>query len=161
MIRTVINRINENINYSFEDVKHGIVYPVFHKNIWIPGDRTLEGYVDAIPDSKRESILYWEDYGTITLFNTPRYSRMQTSVRLILWMNFKKMIITYDEAVAEINRAIPKRIGNQVHITRKGQLAKTVDIFARYSYRDAKGYIAPPYDVLALNFDIRYMSTFC
>lgn len=161
MIRSVIDRINENISYSFEDVKHGVVYPVFHKNMWIPGDRNETGYTDAIPDQARQSILYWEDYGTTVLFNSPRYSRMQTSVRLVLWMNFRKIDIPYEDAINEIMRSIPKRIGNDVHIIRRGQQPKTMEIFSRYSYRDAKQYVAPPYDVLALNFDIRYMSTFC
>ena len=162
MIRQIIDQVNTGIDYSFKDTLLGVVYPVLQKTQWIPGDRNGTTYQDAVPDDKKTSIVYWEDYGSTTLFSSPRYHRIQTQVRLIIWMNFNKINgITYNECVREILNCIPKRIGNEVFIMRTGQQAKTSAIFNRYDYRDGKQYVSPPYDVAALDFQIRYMSTYC
>lgn len=162
MIRAIVDNINTHLKYSFKDSLFGVVYPVLNKNQWIPGDRTGKGYMDAVPNQAKISIAYWEDWGTVTLLSTPRYRRMQASLRLILWMNMKKMPShSYDQAVREFLAYVPKKVGNDVLIRRTGQLAKSTEIFARYDYRDAKQYVAPPFDVAAFTFDIKYMDTDC
>jgi hypothetical protein len=162
MIRQVIDEINLHLNYSFKDVLLGVVYPVLSKTQLIPGDRHGAIYVDAVPDDKKRSIVYWEDYGTTTTLSTPRYDRFQTRVRLVCWMNFKLLNHQgYDECVREMFQAVPKRFSNKFIVKRKGYLPKTHDIFSRYNYREGKQFIAPPYDVFALEFDITHMSVHC
>lgn len=161
MIRQIIDELNFKLDYSFKDVLLGIVYPVLNKTQYIPGDRDGLIYKDAVPDDKKKSIVYWEDYGTTTKFSTPRYEKMQTRVRLVCWLNFSLIDWQgYDECIREIMQRIPKRTKN-VAVIRKGQLPKTKDIFGRYNYREGKQYVAPPYDVFALEFDIVYINTYC
>jgi len=162
MIRQVVDIINKNIDFEGLDVLHGVVYPVLNKTQRIPGDRDGTLYVDAVPNSKKANILYWEDYGSIVIDRSVRYTRFQTSVRLIVWMNFKIMNSTnYDNFIKKVLRAVPKKIGNQISIIFKGQQPKSIDIFSRYDYPEGKQYVAPPYDVAAFDFDIRYMNTIC
>ena len=162
MIRDIVDQLNSYLDYSFKDTLKGIVYPVLNKRQWIPGDRTGKGYDDCVPNDKKKSIVYWEDYGTTSILSTPRYNRYQTRVRLIVWLNFGLIEdLTYDDCVREIMNCIPKRIGNELFIFRAGQQPKTPAIFARYDYRDGKQYVAPPFDVAAFDFDIKYMSTYC
>ena len=163
MIRQVIDDINDYMNYSFKDVHFGVVYPVLNKTQKIPGSRDGNQYKDAIPNSSKQSILYWEDYGTTTLLSAPRYSRVESNVRIVMWFNFKKLEEgkTYDECVREVLNSLPKRVGNKIHIFLRGQQPKTEAIFARYDYKEAKQYVAPPYDVAAFDFAIRYMLPYC
>jgi hypothetical protein len=161
MIRSIIDDINRGLDYSFRDVLKGIVYPVWAKTQYIPGSRDGHVYKDAVPDASRKSIVYWEDWGTTNLLNTPRYNRYQTAVRLVVWFNFDRLESTYDDCVREMLNAIPKRTGNEVFIMRNGQMNKGVEIFSRYNYPEGKQYVAPPYDVAAFHFNIRYMSTYC
>jgi hypothetical protein len=164
MIRYIIDEINDKLNYSFRDTLRGIAYPVLNKTVLIPGDRNGMVYEDCVPDDKKKSIVYWEDYGSITVLNTPRYQRITSNVRLIVWMNFrlidKEVSGEYDECVKEILNCIPKRM-KDVFITHVGQQPKTPAIFSRYNYRDGKQYVSPPFDVAAFDFKITYMSTYC
>lgn len=162
MIRQIVDDINKGLEYSFKDVLRGIAYPVLNKTQVIPGDRDGNKYQDCVPDDTKKSIVYWEDYGTTRLFGGPRYDRLQTAVRLVAWLNFKLISHgNYDQCVREILNQIPRRIGNEVFLIRTGQEPKTSDIFSRYTYREGKQYVGPPYDVMAFNFNIRYMSTYC
>lgn len=162
MIRQIVDRINEGMDFSFKETLLGVVYPVFNKSTFIPGDRDGNAYKDAVPNDKKRSIVYWEDYGTIKIYGSPRYDRFQTTVRLVVWLNFKKINgLTYDDCVKEILSCVPKRIRNEVFINRTGMQAKTPAIFQRYDYRDGKQYVSPPYDVAAFDFNIRYLSTYC
>jgi hypothetical protein len=164
MIRYIIDEINDNLDYSFKDVLRGVAYPVWNKNMFIPGDRKGNLYEDCVPDDKKHSIVYWEDYGSNIILNTPRYQRITSNVRLIVWLNFKLIDEGtsggYDECVKEIIQAIPKRM-KSVFITHVGQQPKTPAIFSRYDYRDSKQYVSPPFDVAAFDFKITYMSTYC
>ena len=162
MIRQIVDDINANLEYSFKDVLRGIAYPVLNKTQLIPGDRDGNKYQDCVPNDGKQSIVYWEDYGTTRLFGSTRYDRLQTSVRLVMWLNMKKISThDYDQCVREIMNKIPRRIGNEVFIIRTGQEPKTPAIFGRYNYREGKQYVSPPFDVAAFNFNIRYMSTYC
>jgi hypothetical protein len=163
MIREIVKKINAHIiPLSYHDVVRGIVYPVLNKTQLIPGER--DGslvYQDAVPDRSKQSIIYWEDWGTTVMYNSPRYSRLQTNVKLIVWMNFEKIIGSYDDCIREIMSKIPRRIDNEVFIVPNGQMHKSPAIFSRYNYREGKQYVAPPFDVAAFDFKIRYMSTYC
>lgn len=160
MIRDVIRRINDRFDVSFEDKKLGLVYPVLNKTDWLPGSQNGLVYEDAVPNSSKKSIIYWEDYGGRVIDSSARYQRIQHSIRLVAWFNFNLITDPYDECVVELLRAIPRRV-DQVTIKPSGFLPKKNDIFARYSYRDQKQYVTYPYDVVAIDFDVKYMSTLC
>ena len=160
MIRSIISLINDEISLSFEDKKLGLVYPVLSKTQWLPGSQNGLVYEDAVPNSSKYSILYWEDYGGRVIDSCTRYQRYSHQIRLIVWFNFNLIGKPYDECVVELMRAIPRRI-DTITITPKGQLPKKNDIFSRYSYRDEKQYVTYPYDVVAFDFEVKYMSTMC
>lgn len=163
MIRQVIDDINKYVDYSFKDTHFGLVYPVLNKTQKVPGSRDGFVYKDAIPNDSKKSIVYWEDYGSTTILNAPRYKRMESTVRLVIWMNFKKIGSekTYDECVMEILQAIPNKVTNKIHIILRGEVPKTENIFGRYDYRETKQYVAPPFDVACFEFSVRYMLPYC
>ncbi len=151
MIRDIIPVLE----YSFKDVYHGIVYPVQSKGIWVPGSRDGNVYKDAVPDSRKKSIVYWEDYGGEVYSRTARWQRIRQRVRLIVWLNEAKIETPYDDNIREILQAVPKRQGN-TFFQLTGQHHKDIDIFERYEYGEAKQYITYPFDVAAFDYNILY-----
>jgi len=160
MIREVIRQINQRIDLTFEDKKLDLVYPVLNKTDWLPGSQDGLVYKDAVPDSSKRSILYWEDYGGRVVDSCARYQRFAHQIRVVVWFNFAMISKPYDDCVVELLRAIPRRF-NGVTLKPVGYLPKKNDIFARYSYRDEKQYVTYPYDVVAIDFEVKYMSTLC
>ena len=158
MIRQIIDNINSKVDYSFKDVFYGVVYPIYNKDMYIPGSRSGEIYKDAVPDSSKKSIVYWEDWGTTTLESTKRWQSMQTEMRLIAWFNFSKIDKGYDECVNELLSVVPRKEGKHTRLFLQGMLPKTEDIFARYNYREGKQYMTAPFDVVALRYQVRYMN---
>lgn len=158
MIRQVINSIN--LDYSFKDVCYGVVYPVFSKTGRVPGSQDGKFYQDAIPDSSRKSIVYWEDYGGSVVDSTVHRQRIRQDVRLVVWMNFDKIATPYEDCIVDIMQAVPRRVGSS-SIALTGTLPKDVNLFNRYDYREGKQYISYPYDVIALNYQILYFRPKC
>lgn len=158
MIRQVIKDINSQFTLSYEDKKLGIVYPVLSKTQWLPGADNGLVYDDAIPDSSKKSILYWEDMGSRIIDKSAHYMQVGHLVRLIVWMNFNKIQgITYDACVKEI--ALLKRKYGTTLLVPRGQVEKKVEIFSRYDYLDVKQYITYPYEVAAFDYEIKFMVT--
>ena len=153
MIREIIDSIT--LDYTFKDVQYGIVYPVFSKTGFVPGSQNGKWYEDAVPDSSRKSIVYWEDYGSSVIDSNKHYWRISQSVRLICWMNFNRIDIPYEKCVGQILYGVPKQSGNTL-IQYQGELPKDVNIFNRYNYKDGKTYIAYPFDVVAMKFNVLY-----
>lgn len=154
MIRNII----PTLEYSFEDVQYGIVYPVNSKGQWVPGSRDGKFYKDAVPDSSKRSIVYWEDFGGEVIDSCRQYQRVRQRVRLVVWMNFARITdMNYRQCVGEILRAIPRRSGSTL-FTFVAQKHKDVNLFDRYDYNEAKQYITYPYDVAAFDFDILYFN---
>ena len=160
MIREIIRQINDRFEPSFEDKKLGLVYPVLNKTDWLPGSQNGLVYQDAVPNSSKASIIYWEDYGGRVIDSCARYQRFSHQIRLVVWFNFNLLPDTYNNYVFETLRKVPRRF-DTVTLTPKGQLPKKNDIFSRYSYRDEKQYVTYPYDVVAFDFEVKYMSTMC
>lgn len=151
MIRSLI----PDIDYSFKDVYYGVVYPVYTKSGWLPGSRDGKFYNNAVPDSSKKSIVYWEDYGSRVIGRSSKQVRMSQRVKLVVWMNDSRISKPYQERVHEIMQAVPRRQGN-TFFKLVGQLNKDIDIFQRYSYSEAQQYITYPYDVFALEYDVIY-----
>ena len=153
MIREIINNVV--LDYSFKDVQYGIVYPVFSKTGFVPGSQNGKEYNDAVPDSSRKSIVYWEDFGSSVIESNAHYWRVSQNMRLICWMNFDKINIDYEQCVGQLLYGVPKQSGNTL-FRYQGQLPKDVNLFSRYNYRDGKTYILYPFDVVALKFNVIY-----
>ena len=153
MIREIIDGIN--LTYSFKDVQYGIVYPVYSKTGYVPGSQNGREYNDAVPDSRRTSIVYWEDHGSSVIGSNARNWRISQQVRLIAWMNMDRISQDYEKCVGQLLYGVPKKVGNTL-ISYKGQLPKDMSIFSRYSYAEGKQYMTYPFDVVAFKFNIIY-----
>jgi hypothetical protein len=159
MIDEIIDKYNPYVIYSFQDLKLGIVEPILDKTRYIPGDRSGNTYADAVPNDRRKSVLYWEDYGTRAVSIATRGTRYMTTARLICWLNMDKINgLSYTNCVREIMRATPRFMpgDRSIYFQKAGQFHKSLDIFARYNYREGKQFITNPFDVFALEFNIFY-----
>lgn len=159
MIRQVIDRINARMDYSFKDILVGVVHPHVNKKDIIPKASDGTTYADAIPDSTKTSIVYWEDYGGRTIDSCSRYRRINHTVRIVVWVNFNKITQSFDTCVREILRNIPSRVGSTT-IEVMESMQKGEELFSRYNYPEAKQYITHPYDVFAFMVSVKYMDTF-
>ena len=160
MIRNVVDSINSLYSLTFEDVVLGVVHPHDNKGMLIPASSDGTAYPDAIPDSSRKSIMYWEDYGATTWRRTARYRFVEHRLRLVVWLNFDRIEESYEECIRQIHANLPRKIGN-VLVEVTGQVPKSTDIFSRYDYQERKQYITYPYDVVALEVTVKYPEVKC
>ncbi len=160
MIRIIVNQIAGAMDYSFKDVNLGLVYPVSVKGQMMAGTHDGLHLQQAIPNSRRRCIAYWEDYGSRTTDECRRYRRVINELRLVVWMNMKRLNGNFDDLVREVAWSVPKQLGTTV-ISIAGELPKSTEIFARYDYADTKQYITHPYDVAAFKFFVRYTDVGC
>lgn len=110
---------------------------------------------EAVPDSLKESIVYWEDFGARTTLQTSRYRWVNHLMRLVVWINFNKVSSPYDHCVEQMMANFPKKYDNTI-ITVVAQVLKSNEIFSRYSYQDRKQFITWPYDAFALDINVKY-----
>lgn len=160
MIEGIVKQINTNLDHSFKDKVLGIVYPVDNKGVKMPGERNGKTLFDAVPDSSKKSIVYWEEYGARKIDGTSRFARMAHNVRLIVWLNHKKLDTTTDACLEEMFRLVPRRIANTT-IRLVGRRTRDESLFQRYTYDEEKQYITFPYDVFALDYEISYFLMKC
>lgn len=160
MIRTIIDNLNTQLVYSFQETLLGVVHPHDNKGKVIPvvSDGSLTS--EAVPDSLKESIVYWEDYGARTTLQTPRFRWVDHTMRLVVWLNFNKINDSYENCVEEMVANFPMKHGNAIAAI-TGQVPKNNDVFARYSYQDRKQYITWPYDAFALEVLVKYPDFGC
>ena len=160
MIREIVKQINSQLDYTFKDVLVGIVHPHDLKGQMVPMASDGTTYPEAIPHSAKTSIVYWEDMGSRTAIQAVRYRYVEHDVRLVVWLNFDRIEQSYEDCIREIMGAVPQKI-DRILIAKKGQEAKSNNIFARYGYEERKQYITWPYDVFAINISIKYPDTGC
>lgn len=160
MIRKIIDDVNELLDYSYKDVLLGVVHPHDNKGKTIPADSKGTLYAQAIPDSTRTSIVYWEDHGSVTVRQHVRFRIIEHTMHLVVWLNFNKITQGYDECVSEILDTLPQRMGT-VLFSVTGQLPKSTEIFTRYDYQERKQYITYPYDAIAFKVMVKYIETKC
>ena len=160
MIRGIIDEINQRFDYTFKDVLLGVVHPHSNKGKVIPVTSDGVSHPEAVPDSARKSIVYWEDYGASTWRQTVRYRFVNHELRLLVWLNFDKIQIGYQECVGEIYRNLPRRIGN-ILVSPAGEVPKSTDLFARYDYQQRKQFITYPYDAFGITVLVKYPQLPC
>jgi hypothetical protein len=159
MIDDIIDKYNCYMDYSFRDLHLGIVHPVLNKTQYIPGDRKGDTYIDAVPNDKRTSIVYWEDFGSRAISISPRATRFMNTVRLVCWLNMSRIHgLSYGDCVRAIWGAAPRFMpgDRSIYFHKAGQLHKSMDIFSRYNYREGKQYVTAPLDAFAIDFNVYY-----
>lgn len=123
-------------------------------------------YTDLIPNSKYKSVMFMEDFGTNVIEREARDFSFQSNIRLIVWLNLKKMGITNCSAsalaVATILDKFPTQHINSSPYTRikievESEEQKSSAIFSRYTFDEEKmQYLMYPFDYFALNLTVKY-----
>lgn len=126
---------------------------------------------ELVPNSGRKGILYFEDFGSDIDSNgraTPAFTPLISNIRLVCWLNKKKMALDkYDEitavCMAEIIRRVVSGTGfNGNGVTRLfvsvGRIPiQDAAIFSRYNYLEAElQYLRPPFEYFAIDFVAKY-----
>lgn len=168
-------------NLSFVDKIGGLVKPlalvrtdgekVVRKTIPIDCNVThaqcIKGrYTDLVPDSRYKSVIYFEDAGTSKLNDGRGDFSFQSNLKLVCWLNLKKLgkdnCSVSALAIASILDVIPNKYINsspytRILITCTGEDPKTPAIFSKYTYdENAIQYLMYPYDYFSLNFQVKY-----
>lgn len=118
---------------------------------------------DYVPDSKKRSIIYFEDQGTTFTRNGDAYE-MTSGLRLICWFNHKKIGAQYNTALISLNLLshIPGNLGNfdnliGVWIDVQRQEPNDGAAFSRYTYvEEISQYITYPYDYVSFIIQATY-----
>jgi hypothetical protein len=127
---------------------------------------------DLVPDTKYKSILYFEDNGTQVLGSDARFINLRSTLRLVSWLNGKKL--GYDGcsissiAVISILKEFallfnPFNNGNFVNIKINAisEEVKSPNIFSKYSYDESTTqYLMHPFDYFALNIQVNFSVPF-
>lgn len=115
-----------------------------------------------VPDSKRKSIIYFEDYG-LGLLSNRGDRQFESKVRLICWLNRANLVADkYQEITARciaeiINRLEtrnPQNISPFIKIqTRINNIPpQDAGLFSRYTYDETiRQYLRPPFEFFALD----------
>ena len=142
----------------------------------IDADSCVKGsYQDLAPESKKKSVMYFEDRGGVT-FDRQEGTRLfyRANLRLIGWLNLK-LINEVDcdddvrscgvsgDYVLEVIKVLPYKPFDaggfySIAINPPSQVERSVDIFSRYTYNEtATQYLMWPYDYFALDLDIDFI----
>lgn len=118
---------------------------------------------DYVPNSKRRSIIYFEDQGT-SMIRNGTYLEFTSQMRLVCWFNHKKIGAQYDSSLIALNvlKYLPDKLGNFSNL-----LGVWVDVlrqepndggaFSRYSYQEEiNQYITYPYDYVSFILQATY-----
>lgn len=125
-------------------------------------------YLNLVPDSKKKSVIYFEDQGVRKIGQQGKNISYQSSLILVGWLNGKKLGMNGGTisglVVNDIIKSIPSGYLNsspyvKIRINVTGQLPKSVNIFSRYTYDEkVLQYLMYPYDYFALtivtDFDV-------
>ena len=131
-------------------------------------DCTAGRYQDLVPDSSRKSVMYFEDGGTVLTGLLKGDPQLRSTIRLVGWLNLKKMGLTDCDfattAITNIIKNLPWTEFNspangfvRVKLTGLNVLEKSSAIFSRYTYDEAvTQYLLYPYDYFGLNLTVEY-----
>ena len=125
-------------------------------------------YHDLAPDSKKKSVLYFEDKGVSFVEKAWNRMKMRSSLRLVGWLN----LCLIDDScgvsgsyVLDVIRVLPSNPIStadfiSIYISNVAQVERSVDIFSKYTYNEtATQYLMYPYDYFALDLDIDFVIT--
>lgn len=160
-----------NIRVKKDDTAIEKSYPI---SCDIDLDACLKGaYQDLAPDSKKKSVLYFEDKGVTFIERQGNKLKFQSSLRLVCWLNLKLIqeagcdsVVTgcgssgdYVIQILKILPTIPISTPDFVSIYISGiaQAERDVSIFSKYTYNEtATQYLMFPYDYFAIDFMIDF-----
>jgi hypothetical protein len=122
-------------------------------------------YKDLIPQSKYNSIIYFEDNGTSLAYRERGRVGFVGRLNLVGWLNLDKINCLKTgstEAILSILSTFPEGHFSvdelrEIRITAVSEVVKSNAIFARYSYDEIKTqYLLHPFDYFALAINVEY-----
>jgi hypothetical protein len=130
-------------------------------------------YQDLAPNSKKKSILYFEDRGVQFIKRHGNTIQFQSSLRLVCWLNLKLINAAECDAdirncgvsgdyVIEVIKALPSVPFTiqgfiSMNISNISQVIRSVDIFSKYTYNEqSTQYLLFPFDFFALDLEINF-----
>jgi hypothetical protein len=137
-------------------------------------DACIKGvYKDLAPDSKKKSIIYFEDRGITFVERLANRIKMRSSLRLVCWLNLKNIAeaVCDDDSgacgvsgnyVIDVIKVLPSKPFStadfiSIALTSISQVERGVEIFSKYTYNEqATQYLMYPYDYFALDLECEY-----
>lgn len=125
-------------------------------------------YTDLVPNSQKNSVIYFEDLGVQFIGNVKSEMRFRSQLRLVCWLNLKRMGITDCNWSSTATLHIIKSILQAdvpfnstpftgMKYTGISQPVKSASIFSKYSYSEqVNQYLLYPYDYFAVDFVVEY-----
>lgn len=140
------------------------VYPV---DCGVTQKQCVSGrYSDLIPDTAKKSVHYWEDGGVRSIQSNERDLRFESSLRLVGWLNLKKLGKTNcsvsAQAIMQIINTLPLGRFNSgefknIQLISISEAAKNSAIFSKYTYDETvTQYLMFPFDYYALDITLRF-----
>jgi hypothetical protein len=121
--------------------------------------------VQLSPDSRESGIIWWEAGATRVRQQLAGMSELQNDIRLVCWLNLKRIEPPEPELIQskilEIALRHYTRIGKSPLVARTvqfgGDVVRDPAIFARWSFAEAETqFLLPPFDFFALQFTVNY-----
>lgn len=126
-------------------------------------DCTPDDYIYLTPDSAEAAIAYFEEIATRPIQTMPEVDILESTVRLVVWVNLKRFNPPDTTLIASIIHKTMKRTQadqtyiNRIHCQFEYKEIKTPSIFAAYTYDEAETqYLMYPYDYFSLVYRFKY-----
>lgn len=166
IVRDQNNEIQATVSESFP-----IASDIDAKQCWENGL-----YLDLVPNDKYKSVIYWEDLTglqesgqKINLSGGRGYTGFQATLRMVCWLNLKKLGYTGSESISGIQQDAMKAINaidmsnitTPVRIRRLSMMVSDIlpkdhtAIFSRYSYAGDSSLFMYPCDFFAMNVKLQ------
>lgn len=119
-----------------------------------------------IPDVNQKSIIFFEDLGSSNNGGMGRVDRIESNVKLICWVNWKKLgesDCSPDNIMQEVIGTFANYRGNigqflNVNVKLDSIAPSTYDIWNRYSFKSGRrAYMMAPYTAFAVTFKITFL----
>lgn len=120
------------------------------------------------PDSRRKSIIYFEDYGIVPTGARHGFSLFSSTLRLVCWMNRANLVGDHyamiggrvmTMIIGEIANKNPENVDIFKALTVKVARIPPADagLFSRYTYNETdRQYLRPPFEFFGIDFTCNY-----
>jgi hypothetical protein len=157
-----------------EKIGESVVFKSYPVSCDIDYDSCTKGrYQDLTPNSKKKSVLYFEDMGVSFIARKGNTMVFQSSLRLVCWLNLKLIdSATCDsevehcsvsgDYVIEILKALPDVPFSEtgfvsINISGISEVVRSVDIFSKYTYNEqSTQFLLWPFDYFGLDLEITF-----
>lgn len=139
------------------------IFPIYINDSADPCNASV--YLDFVPDSKKMSVVYFEDQGIEVVNSGCTFTDCTASLKLICWANLVRINADYTDAIPlklDLIKNIPARLPNTDWVTKilatfAGEDIKSPAIFGNYTYDETMTqYLIYPYDYFALNYTVKF-----